>query len=316
MKKILAGMLTVPLLTVLLLSGCAEQEEKAQQTVFCMDTVMELQIWGRECEEAMDACRGELLRLQDIWSATGADSLLSRLNRGENPVLTPEESAFLGDVEALYAQTDGAFDPRLGALCALWGFYGWDYRVPSDSDIAAARQEKRWDLGAAVKGYAGARLVSILDTYDVNRAVLNLGGNVQTYGGKPGGDLWNVAIQDPKGGSYAGIVAVDGTCAVVTSGDYQRYFEENGVRYHHILDPETGYPADSGLSSVTVICRDGLKADAFSTALFVMGLDKAADFWRARGDFEAVFILKTGEIYATAGAGLSGCAFEEIAHED
>lgn len=305
MKRIL-----VLLAAVLLLTGCARQEY-LQEEIFCMDTVMSLKIWGTEA--SMDECREALYELQNTWSATREDSLASRLNRGEEAELTREQRALLESVEALSERTGGAFDPHLGALCEAWGFYGQSYRVPDSQQLTQAMAQSKWDMGASIKGYSGNVLAQILEQTGAERAVLNMGGNVQTYGEKEDGSPWLVAVQDPFGGSgYACLISVTGTCAVVTSGDYQRYFEENGVRYHHILDPETGYPADSGLASVTVICRDGLVADALSTALFVMGLEEGSRFWRESRDFEAVFILKDGTIYATEGAEVSGCEYEVI----
>lgn len=303
------------LLIAALLMGCSASEPCAQQTVFCMDTVMDLQIWGHERQQAMDAIVELLKALERTWSATDANAFLSALNRGEG---TPDKAqqAFLDQALALQERTDGAFDPKLGSIIALWGFYDDAYRVPTAQELTEAKNAPKWDLGALVKGYAGFRAVEILEQFDIDRAILNLGGNIQTYGEKENGTPWNIGVQNPAGGDALGALAIHGTMAVVTSGDYQRYFELDGVRYHHILDPKTGMSADSGLSSVTVICADGAVADALSTALFVMGLEEAIALWRQSDDFEAVFLLQDGTIYATEGASLSGCEYEVIRREN
>ena len=303
------------ILALLLQCGCAG-ERKAEETVFAMDTVMDLRIWGADAEHAVEEIAALLTELDHTWSATEADGIPAKLNLGD-AVLTEAEQAVLHRVEALSARTGGAFDPRLYALTWLWGFPTGEYRVPSEGEIRLAMTESQWDLGAVVKGYAGQAAVEMLEDMDVNRAILNLGGNVQTYGNKPDGTPWQIAIQDPDdSGAYLGVVSVTGTVSVVTSGDYQRYFEQDGVRYHHILDPETGRPAASGLRSVTVICRDGMTADALSTALFVMGLEAGAELWRNSDDFEAVFVRADGAVFATEGAAFSGCEFEVITREE
>ena len=303
------------ILALLLLCGCAG-ERKAEETVFAMDTVMDLRIWGADAEHSVEEIAALLTELDHTWSATEADGIPAKLNLGD-AVLTEAEQAVLHRVETLSARTGGAFDPRLYALTWLWGFPTGEYHVPSEGEIRLAMTESQWDLGAVVKGYAGQAAVEMLEDMDVNRAILNLGGNVQTYGNKPDGTPWQIAIQDPDdSGAYLGVVSVTGTVSVVTSGDYQRYFEQDGVRYHHILDPETGRPAASGLRSVTVICRDGMTADALSTALFVMGLEAGAELWRNSDDFEAVFVRADGAVFATEGAAFSGCEFEVITREE
>ena len=306
MRKILPIVLLISLLM-----GCAASEPCAQRTVFCMDTVMDIQIWGSDCRQAMEAVVQLLQDLEKTWSATNETSLLSALNRGEGRPDSTQQ-AVLDQALALQEKTGGAFDPKLGGVIALWGFYDDVHQVPDREALENAMLHPKWDLGAIVKGYAGSQIVKLLETYDVDRAIVSLGGNVQTYGNKPDGQSWKVGIQNPEGGDALGVLSVLGSMAVVTSGDYQRYFELDGVRYHHILNPETGLPADSDLRSVTVICADGTKADAMSTALFVMGLEEACAFWRANRDFEAVFLLTDGSIYATEGVSLSGCAYEVI----
>lgn len=303
-------------LSVAILLCCTGCSSSGQTTLFCMDTVMDLQVWGKDAEEGLDAISKLLAELENTWSSTRGNSLIGRLNRQESVTLSDEEAALLQQAQALSQRTGGAFDPKMRRLSLAWGFLNQTYAVPTEKEITAAQETPEWDLGGAVKGYAGRKAAQLLAQLDIDRAVLNLGGNVQTYGEKPDGSPWQVGIQNPNGGDYIGVLAVEGTMAIVTSGDYQRYFEENGIRYHHILDPETGYPADSGLRSVTVICRDGLIADAFSTALFVMGLEEGSNFWRQSDDFEAVFILEDGSIYATEGAVLSGCQYEVIYREE
>ncbi len=307
MKRLFYAVLAIAMLFAL--TGC---EQKTEETVFAMDTVMQLQLWGRDREAGIREVTKILQEQENIWSATRDTSVLSRLNRGENVEPDSSQQLLLEKVQKLSQRTAGAFDPCLWEVIRAWGFYDENYRIPSQEELKNALAQSRWELGAALKGYVGSLCVTALEQLEVDRAILNLGGNIQTYGEKEGGSPWSIGIQNPNGGDYVGTVAVTGTMAVVTSGDYQRFFESEGVRYHHILDPDTGMPANSGLSSVTIICKDGLTADALSTALFVMGLEEATEFWRASSDFEAVFITTEGHIYATEGALLSGCEYEVI----
>lgn len=310
MKRILCG-----LLVCLLLAGCTASSPAKGQTLYAMNTVMDMQFWGKDADAAAGQVTELIKALETQWSVTDYCSALYEDG------LTDVQKALLQRAEALSSRTGGAFHPKLRSVSALWGFYNEEYReadymLPTQPEIAAALADPQWDLGGILKGYAGEEAAALLDAMELDCALLNLGGNIQTYGTKPDGSPWQIALQDPNGGNYLGILTVEGTMAVVTSGDYQRYFEMDGIKYHHILDPKTGYPADSGLRSVTVLSKSGTVADALSTGLFVMGLEQGAALWRASDDFEAVFVLTDGRICATEGVVLTGCEYEVIARED
>ena len=281
-------------LPLLLLSGCAEKE--ASRECFAMDTVMQLRAYGPQAAAVLDAAEQEIYRLEGLLSCQDPEAELARCNTGSETV-SEETAALIQTALDLSAATGGAYDPTLYPLTLAWGFSGGQYRVPDEAELSA-----QLDLGGIAKGYTAGRIRKILQDAGVRAAIVSLGGNVAAIGKKPGGGDWIVGLQDPQDpGSYFGTVAVSDAC-VVTSGGYQRYFEQDGVRYHHILDPKTGRPAASGLQSVSVVSQDDTLADALSTALFVMGLDAGAALYRA-GDlaFEAVFMTDDGSVWITPG---------------
>ncbi len=229
--------------------------------------------------------------------------------------------------------TDGAFDPTVGALTELWNVTGGG-PVPSDEAIAGALGacgrkyvtvtdtgiEKsdasvKLDLGAVGKGYAAARICEYLTEKGAEWGIVSAGRTVGVFGEKPDGGAWKIGVCDPRDtASVLGYLYVNGGYVSV-SGDYERYFEENGVRYHHIMDPETGRPADSGLSSVVVLSPNGTAADALSTALFVMGKDKALAFYESgKTVFEAIFTGTDGSVTLTPG--LRGGSVFELASDN
>ena len=158
------------------------------------------------------------------------------------------------------------------------------------------------DLGGIAKGYTSSRIMDIYKEKGVTSGLVNLGGNAQVFGTKPDGSLWCVAVQSPDSeDEYLGVLETKDK-AIITSGGYERYFEKDGVTYHHIIDPSTGYPADNGLISVTIVSADGTLADGLSTSLFVMGKDKATDYWKAHSDeFDMILLTDDEKLYVSEG---------------
>lgn len=321
MKKI------IPLILILclFLSGCGETT--TTKTVFAMDTVMNLTVYdtGAMADLVLSDCSRELFRLEKLLSVTDEDSEIARFNAGDKDALSEESSGLIIVALASAFDTEGAYDPTVYPLMKLWGFYNDEFTVPTEAelsntllnidytrlDIFPGSSRKIYmpqgmgvDLGGIAKGYAAKNVLEIMRAGGVETAVISLGGNVGLLGTKPDGTDWQVAIERPDGsGEAMAQMSIPGGeyTYVVTSGGYQRNFTVDGVTYHHILDPDTGRPAETDLLSVTIISDDGILADAYSTALFVMGREKAIEFWKD-GHNEYDFVLYDGtNLYVTPG---------------
>ena len=308
-------------LTLLLsaLTGCGSKEpEKTEKQIFAMDTVMTLTAYGEAAGPALDAAAAQINETARLLDPEQEGSLVWTLNHSGGAQTEVPELLYhmLDTAGTVYARSGGALDLSVYPVVRTWGFIDQAYRVPSPDEIAAAMEgvdyaavtfEQTGDtcFAAVPDGMAkGAMSDAVVDTLrenGVTSAVISLGGNVQTLGLRPDGSDWTVAVQDPHDtGTFLGTIAV-GETAVVTSGSYQRYFEENGMVYHHIIDPATGYPAESGLLSATVVCPDGAMADCLSTAMFVLGEDGALDYWRTWGGFELLLVTTDGRVVLTDG---------------
>lgn len=305
-------------------------------TLFAMDTVMELQIQGDE--ELLREGEALIRSLEKELSVTDENSEIARLNKDGKAALTEDVAELMGKALDICDSTDGALDITIYPVLKAWGFTTSEYRVPADEEIQELLENVDYhgvditsfdatidsdelsdaagiiceipegtqvDLGSVAKGYTSMSLYNLFTDKGVTSGLINLGGNVQCIGSKINGDDWKVAVKSPFIDSSSGILGVLSVSdlAVVTSGGYERYFEENGKTYWHILDPKTGEPAENGLVSVTIIGRDGLLCDGLSTALFVKGLDEAIRYYQENRDkeFDMVLVTDDREVYLTEG---------------
>lgn len=320
------------ILTLLICAvGCAPLPEPADTFVAAMDTEMTLRLYGDTDGSAAKYLTAELFRLDAVFSPTEESSTLYSLNRFKT-IRDADILSLLQTADEISARTNGALDVTLLPLSRLWGFIGASYYLPTADEIAETSRrtgtdkyevvddsvrlkgDAELDFGALAKGYAADVCRAYLEGLDMP-ALLTLGGNVQSVGDKPGGEPWMIGIQDPRQPEACIMtLALRGTNAVVTSGDYQRCFDLDGVRYCHIIDPATGSPVQNDLCSVTIVADSGVLADGLSTALFVMGPDAAFEHWRQSDDFEAVFVLKDGTVYVTEGlkGAVRNCNFEVV----
>ena len=326
MKRLIC--LVLACLLALSLAACGAPETETLD-IFAMDTYMSLVAIGDGGAEVLQACSARINALEQKLSRTIETSDVSRLNADGSALLDADTAALLDAALQYSAETNGAFDVTIAPLVALWGITTDSPRVPSQEEIdallplvgsehvrlsgatAALDEGCAIDLGGIGKGYASDETAELFSESGISGGFVSLGGNVYVHGVTAEGKPWNVAVQDPRNTeNYACTLRLT-DAFVVTSGGYQRNFTApDGTVYQHIIDPATGYPVDNGLLSVSIVTRrdsgsTGTMADAYSTALYVMGEEAAVDFWRQQGSFDMVLVTEDGRVLYTPG--LSDC---------
>ena len=302
--------------------SCSQKMESSSFTA--MNTYMTVKSFGPHAKAANQKVQKEIERLEGILSTTIEGSDVYKMNSKSGldfaeSVVQPETAYLIKESQRFYEMTGGAFNPALYPVIHEWGFTTGDYKVPEagriqellaltdfsevkiNGDKVSHPYGLQLDFGAIGKGYAGDGATSILKDAGVKSALLDFGGNIQVIGSKPDGSDWTVGIKNPWGGEPVAAVKLRDAC-MITSGGYERFFTgEDGKTYIHIFDGVTGRPVENDLESVTIICREGLYGDALSTALFVMGLDKAIKFWQQSScDFDFIILTKDKGIVYTA----------------
>lgn len=325
MKKIT----TLLFLFLITLCGCANSAESSSEDtkeysrdIFAMDTYMYLKAYGEHADTALGYSSEQILSLEELFSVTSEKSDIWAINHsdGEPVSVSDDTIAVLNKAIEIGGKTNGALDVTIYPLLTEWGFTTDTQQVPTDDIIADKLKlidytkisvkgntvqlpdNMQIDFGALAKGYTSDCVTEILKENGVKSALVNLGGNVHAVGTKPDGTLWKVGVQNPFSPSEQVCILEIADKAVITSGNYERFFtDENGRKYWHILDSADGFPADNGLVSVTIVGENGLLCDALSTALFVLGTDKAIDYWRNSADFEMILITDDEKIIYSEG---------------
>jgi FAD:protein FMN transferase len=311
----------------LLLSSCSSRPAKpVTESEFYLGTLCSVTLYDRVPKGIFKEVFAKVQDIEEKMSVNREDSEISRVNKnaGKKPVSLSEESFFVISRALEIAEiSGGAFDPTVGPLVELWGIGTEGERIPEKEEIQELlplvhfrnvvldrenrevflkREGMKLDLGGIAKGYAADSAAAILREKGVKEAIIDFGGNILVLGKKGGKTPWRVGIQDPRNqrGRFLGIVHLTDS-AVVTSGNYERYFTSNGKRYHHILDTHTGYPIWNNLDSATIVTKNSTDADALSTAVYAMGLKRGLDLIRGLSYGEGIIVTKGKEVYRSSG---------------
>lgn len=306
---------------LLLLASCSDYEEPRSEQV--LGTVCSVNAFEDGSKALYDAIFRRLFEIDSLFTTSVDSSQIQRINKnaGKGGVPVDKEVYDLIEKALYYADLSGGlFDPTIGPLVSLWGINTPNARIPSQEEIDAAmllvgyknvtlyqegslyyvaleKEGMSLDLGGIAKGYAADEVCNILCMHGVRRAVVDLGGNIALYGSKKNGEPWKIGIKNPaeNASEVAAVLTLYGSANIVTSGTYERYFEVDGKRYHHIINPFTGYPSDCGIESATIVASSSLAGDALSTIAFLLGEEKFRVIEEKEG-VSSVFIASDGTI--------------------
>ncbi len=308
------------------LVSCKDNSKPVVKESYMLGTIIELKVYGKEAEKAAEKALNRIAEIENKMSIKIESSEISKLNAKagvSEEKLSADTYSVLEKAVRFSEATEGAFDLTIEPIVKLWGIGTDTERIPSkheiieklklvnyrdiilDSKNTTARLKltnQSIDLGGIAKGYAADEVKEILINDKINSALINLGGNVYALGNKLDGSKWNIGIQNPidTRGQYLGTVSVTDK-SVVTSGNYERFFIVDDIRYHHLFDPKTRYPSESGIISTTIISDMSIDGDVMSTSTYILGLEKAQKLVESIEGVEAVFVTTDKKVYTTTG---------------
>ncbi|HSQ90421.1 MAG TPA: FAD:protein FMN transferase [Romboutsia sp.] len=326
MKKFMTIILTM-ILTISLV-GCnrTKIEEPITRTELFMGTVIKVTLYDGEVEKILDKVFNRIVEIENLVSINKEGTELTKLNKsaGVSKVKLNDTSYDIIKKGVEYSKlSKGAYDISIGPLVKLWSIGLPEAKVPTEEEIKEAMkyidyskietndstkevflQQKGMmlDLGSIAKGYAADEVVKILKAEGVEKAIIDLGGNIYVLGSKNQNKDWNIGIQDPFSdrGNVVGSIEVSNK-SIVTTGIYERFIEKDGVKYHHILNPKTGYPYKTEIAGVSIVADKSIDADALSTLIFTKGLDEGLKLVEDLENVDAVFVTNEHEVYITEG---------------
>ena len=330
MKKLKKNLLIFPLISLFLLVGCSKGSniDPLSRTEFFMGTVVKISLYDNQNEAILTEAFNRIEEIESLVSINTVDSQseLDKVNAsaGIKPVEVSDTTFNIVEKGLEFSKlSEGSFDITVGPLVKLWSIGLEGAKVPTlteinevlplinyndveldkvNNTIFLKNPDMIIDLGSIAKGYAADEVSKILSENNVSSAIIDLGGNIYAHGIKPSGDNWKIGIQNPftDRGSIIGVHEVKDK-TVVTSGIYERYIEEDGVKYHHLLDPKTGYPFDNEIAGISIIADKSIDADALSTTVFSKGLVDGFNFIESIENVDAIFIDRDYNVYLTDG---------------